>query len=129
MKKQTTEITISDETLLNRIYVIRGVKVMLDKNLAELYGVETKVLNQSVKRNLKRFPVDFMFQLSMDEWNIIQSQFVTSKKNNWSQFVTNSSKHRGMKYLPYAFAEQGLAMLSGILKSDRAINKHSNHLS
>jgi hypothetical protein len=121
MKKQTNEVTIPTETLMNRIYVIRGVKVMLDADLAELYGVETKVMNQSVKRNSKRFPDDFMFQLSTQEFEILKSQFVTSSQSNWSQIVTSSRKHRGDKYLPYAFTEQGVAMLSGILNSDRAI--------
>jgi hypothetical protein len=78
LKKQTTEIAIPEETLMNRIYLIRGVKMMLDKNLAELYGVETKVLNQSVKLNSKRFPDDFMFQLSTQEFEILRSQFATS---------------------------------------------------
>lgn len=109
MKKQTSEVTIPTETLMNKIYVIRGVKVMLDSDLAQLYGVETKVLNQSVKRNSKRFPEDFMFQLSTKEFEILKSQFVTS---SWG----------GARKLPYAFTEQGVAMLSGILNSDRAIN-------
>jgi hypothetical protein len=108
MKKQTNEVTIPTETLMNKIYVIRGVKVMLDTDLAELYGVETKVLNQSVKRNSKRFPEDFMFQLSTPEFEILKSQFVTS---SWG----------GARKLPFAFTEQGVAMLSGILNSDRAI--------
>ena len=108
MKKQTNEVTIPTETLMNKIYVIRGVKVMLDTDLAELYGVETKVLNQSVKRNSKRFPEDFMFQLSTPEFEILKSQFVTS---SWG----------GARKLPFALTEQGVAMLSGILNSDRAI--------
>ena len=83
-------------------------KVMLDSNLAELYGVETKVLIQSVKRNVDRFPEDFMFQLMNDEFKILRSQFVTSK---WG----------GRRYLPYVFTEQGIAMLSSVLNSKRAI--------
>ena len=93
----------------NKIYEIRGQKVMLDKDLAELYQVEVRVLNQSVKRNIKRFPHDFMFQLSEDEWGNLKSQFVTS---SWG----------GTRKLPFAFTEQGLAMLSGILNSDIAIS-------
>ena len=93
----------------NKIYEIGGQKVMLDKDLAELYQVEVRVLNQSVKRNIKRFPPDFMFQLSEDEWGNLKSQFVTS---SWG----------GTRKLPFAFTEQGLAMLSGILNSDIAIS-------
>lgn len=82
---------------------------MLDFDLAELYEVETKVLNQAVKRNINRFPEDFMFQLTKIEWNSLRSQFVTSKGKG------------GTRYFPYAFTEQGLAMLSGILNSEKAI--------
>ena len=96
------------EEIRNRIYEIRGRQVMLDKDLAELYGVETKVLNQAVKRNAKRFPDDFMFQLKNEEWEILRSQFATS---SWG----------GTRYLPYVFTEQGVAMLSSVLRSDTAI--------
>ena len=92
------------------IYVIRGQKVMLDSDLAELYGVETKVLNQAVKRNLERFPQDFMFQLTPEEYQVLKSQIVTSKKGSG-----------GKQKLPLVFTENGLAMLSGILNSQRAI--------
>ena len=92
-----------------KIYEIRGVKVMLDFDLATLYEVETKVLNQAVKRNIIRFLQDFMFQITLEEWN-----------KNSSQFVTSSSKHRGNTYLPYAFTEQGIAMLSSVLRSEKA---------
>ena len=92
----------------NLIYEIRGCKVMLDSDLAKLYGVETKVLNQSVKRNIKRFPSHFMFQLTKEEWQILKSQFVTS---SWG----------GVRKLPYVFTEQGVAMLSSVLKSEKAI--------
>jgi hypothetical protein len=94
--------------ITSRIYLVRGQKVMLDRDLAPLYGVETKVFNQAVKRNLNRFPADFMFQLSMDEFQNLRSQIVTS---SWG----------GQRYLPFAFTEQGVAMLSGVLTSDRAI--------
>lgn len=96
-------------TIQNLIYEIRGNKVMLDSDLATLYQVQTKVLNQAVKRNIKRFPEDFMFQLTEDEWKILKSQFVTSKKG-------------GKTKLPYVFTEQGVAMLSGLLNSDVAIS-------
>ena len=102
---------MEDAIIQNRIYEIRGIKVMFDFDLAELYEVGTKVLNQAVKRNISRFPEDFMFRLNTQEWN-----------NNWSQIVTSSQKHRSGYALPYAFTEQGVAMLSGILNSDRAIN-------
>lgn len=95
----------------SKIYEIRGVKVMLDFDLAELYDVETKVLNQAVKRNINRFPSDFMFRLTKDEWETMRSQFVTSSQNK-----------RNINVTPYAFTEQGLAMLSGILNSEKAIN-------
>jgi|JI10StandDraft_1071094.scaffolds.fasta_scaffold370074_1 hypothetical protein len=106
----------------NKIYEIRGIKVMLDFDLAGLYDVETKVLNQSVKRNIKRFPPDFMFQLTKDEFESLKSQFVTSNKLNSLHIETSSEKRGGNRRLPYAFTEQGLAMLSGILNSEKAIN-------
>ena len=96
------------EEIRSRIHTIRGKQVMLDKDLAELYGVEVRTLNQSVKRNENRFPPDFMFQLDREEWEILKSQFVTS---SWG----------GVRKLPYAFAEQGVAMLSSVLRSDTAI--------
>lgn len=96
------------EEIRSRIYTIRGKQVMLDKDLAELYGVEVKRLNEAVKRNSKRFPEDFMFQLDNEEWEILKSQFATS---SWG----------GARKLPYAFTEQGVAMLSSVLRSDTAI--------
>jgi hypothetical protein len=93
------------------IFVIRGQKVMLDSDLAVLYGVTTKVLNQAVRRNTARFPYDFMFELSSEEHDSLRSQFVTLKNRR--------GKHR--KYVPFVFTEQGVAMLSGVLNSDRAI--------
>ena len=102
--------TISIETVANKIFVIRGLKVMLDKDLAGLYGVETKRLKEQVRRNIQRFPEDFMFELTREELQ------------NWrSQFATSNSIRMGMRYPPMAFTEQGVAMLSSILKSDRAI--------
>lgn len=105
-----TNELIPVEIIENKIYIIRGYKVMLDSDLATLYDVETKVLNQAVKRNLERFPSDFMFQLTDDEWNSLRSQIVTTK--------INQSK---IRFNPYVFTEQGVAMLSGVLKSKRAI--------
>jgi hypothetical protein len=92
----------------SKIYEIRGLRVMLDFDLAEMYQVETKSLNLSVKRNMRRFPSDFMFQLTKDEWDNLRLQFETSKRG-------------GRRYLPYAFTEQGVSMLSGLLNSDIAI--------
>lgn len=99
------EITV----IQNKIYEIRGVRVMLDRDLAELYQVTTSALNQAVKRNNKRFPDDFMFQLTPDEFANLKSQIVTS---SWG----------GVRKMPFAFTEQGLSMLSGLLNSDVAIN-------
>ncbi|MBD65418.1 MAG: DNA-binding protein [Halobacteriovoraceae bacterium] len=101
---------IQIDQIQNKIYVIRGVQVMLDRYLAELYGVETRVLNQSVRRNLKRFPDDFMFKLTREENEALKSQIVTSKEGRG-----------GKQKQPLVFTENGVAMLSAVLKSDRAI--------
>jgi len=98
------------EIIENKIYLIRGMRVMLDSNLARLYGVPTKSLNLAVKRNIERFPIDFMFQLDNDETTLLRSQIETSKKGRG-----------GRRYLPYVFTEQGVAMLSAVLKSKRAV--------
>ncbi|MEW5949680.1 MAG: ORF6N domain-containing protein [Thermodesulfobacteriota bacterium] len=98
------------EMIERRIYLIRGHKVMLDRDLAELYEVPTRRLNEQVRRNIARFPSDFMFQLSSEETEKLRSQFATS-----------SSGHGGRRYLPYVFTEQGVAMLSSVLNSERAI--------
>jgi phage regulator Rha-like protein len=100
---------IPDETIIRKIHMLRGQKVILDRDLAELYGIETKVLNQSVKRNGARFPEDFMFRLTNKEAEISRSQFVTLKQG------------QNTKYLPFAFTEQGVAMLSGVINSAKAI--------
>lgn len=102
------EINIPDEIITSKIYLIRGQKVMLDKDLAELYGVTTGNLNKAVGRNIKRFPNDFMFEMVKEEFDNLRSQFDTSK---WG----------GTRKPPKAFTEQGVAMLSGVLNSDRAI--------
>ena len=105
------------EIIEKKIFLIRGQKVMLDVDLAELYGVPTKAFNQAVNRNRVRFPEDFMFKLAPDDLKILRFQFGTS--NLRSQFVT--SRWGGRRYLPYAFTEQGIAMLSGVLNSPRAV--------
>lgn len=115
---------IQQQTIENRIFTIRGVQVMLDSHLAEMYGVDTKVLNQAVKRNKERFPEQFMFQITEVEFENLRSQFATSSSESLrSQFVTSSSstKHGGRRYLPYVFTEQGIAMLSAVLRSETAV--------
>ena len=98
------------QNIREKIFMIRGFKVMLDRDLAELYGVEIRVLNQAVRRNIKRFPEDFMFQLTLKEESLLRSQIV---------ILEGKGKHS--KYLSMAFTEQGVSMLSSVLKSDRAI--------
>jgi len=111
-KSNTGAITVSTDNIAASILIIRGQKVMLDSDLAALYGVATKVLVQAVKRNADRFPEDFMFQLTAEEAACLRSQFVTLN--------TGRGQHR--KYLPYGFTEQGVAMLSSVLHSDRAVH-------
>lgn len=108
-KTKDKEPVTNCDHLTSLIYLIRGERIMLDSDLAKLYGVETKVLNQAVKRNIQRFPGDFMFQLTKEE--CLRSQFVT----------LNEGRGQHLKYLPHAFTENGVAMLSSILRSDRAI--------
>ena len=110
MPKAITSIAITEETIIEKIYLIRGRKVMLDRDLAELYGVETRVLNQAVRRNERRFPADFMFQLTAEELNDWKSQIVISKREKL-----------GLRKPPLAFTEQGVAMLSSVLNSETAI--------
>ena len=109
---------------------LRNQKVILDADLAELYGVPTKVFNQAVKRNADRFPEDFMFQLTAQEWRSLKSQIATSSLEkpqaegvvpNWSQFVTSSKRHRGAAYRPTAFTEHGAIMAATILNSPEAV--------
>ena len=104
------KITKAEEVIRNRILIIRECKVMLDRDLAELYGVSTKRFNEQVRRNTERFPPDFMFQLTQAEYENLRSQIATS-----------SSSYGGRRYLPYAFTEHGVAMLSSILSSKQAI--------
>lgn len=111
------------EVIARLVHAVRGERVLFDADLADLYGVSTKALNQAVKRNRNRFPADFMFRLTAEEWRVIRSQSVTPspRTRNRSQIVTSSSKHRGAVYQPYAFTEQGVAMLSSVLRSTRAV--------
>ena len=114
--------TPKPENLAHIVFLVRGEKVLLDADLADLYGVATKVLNQAVKRNMDRFPADFMFQLAPGEWEQLRSQSVTASsktKTKRSQVVTASQ--RNISALPYAFTEQGVAMLSSVLRSPRAV--------
>jgi hypothetical protein len=110
MPARTPAIAVAAERVGQFILVIRRQRVLLDQDLAALYGVETRSLLQAVKRNLERFPPDFMFELSAAEWTALRSQSVTSKP-----------RRGGRRYAPYAFTEQGVAMLSSVLNSDRAI--------
>lgn len=133
------------EIIHNKIYEIRGHKVMLDYEIAEMFEVETRTLNQAVKRNIERFPEDFMFQLTEAEWELMRSQIATSSgssalrsqnvtlnedvlisqfvtsKGNSSQFVMSSNKNRGKTYRPYAFTEHGVTMLASVLRSQKAV--------
>ncbi len=110
MTKKEISLMVPDEIIMNQIYYIRGQKIMLDRDLAELYGVETKQLKRQVKRNIDRFPEDFMFEMTSMELR------------NWrSQFGTSKSEQMGLRHTPFCFTEQGVAMLSSVLNSDRAI--------
>ncbi|MBO9633444.1 MAG: ORF6N domain-containing protein [Chitinophagaceae bacterium] len=133
---------VAIESIQNRIYTIREKQVMLDFDLAALYEVETKVLNQAVKRNANRFPEDFMFRLTAEEWEELRDQIPTGRDGHVdmrSQIVTasagketttsvvfsiNTIKKRADKFLPHAFTEQGVGMLSGVLHSDKAVKMH-----
>jgi hypothetical protein len=127
------DLSLSQQYIESRIFNIRGVQVMIDRDLAELYQVETRVLNQAVKRNIVRFPENFRFQLTEDETNelvancdrfgFLRSQNTTSNSKSQNVTLNDSSSKRGqnIKYLPYAFTEQGVAMLSSVLRSDIAI--------
>jgi hypothetical protein len=121
-------IILKPENVAQLVFFIRGEKVLLDADLAMLYGVEPRVLNQAVARNRKRFPADFMFQLSAREYDVLTSQIVISNKDDArgasalrSQIVISKKGRGGRRYLPYAFTEQGVAMLSSVLRSARAV--------
>lgn len=110
MSEKLTLAVISDSIIVNKIYEVRGQKVMLDSDLAELYGVETRILNQALKRNADRFPLDFMFQIAEHEWEALRSHFVISKPGRG-----------GRQYLPNVFTEHGVLMLSSVLNNPIAI--------
>ena len=121
---------VVEESLEPLIFTVRGHRIILDADLARLYGVTTKRLNEATKRNRQRFPDDFAFQLTLGELAALRSQFVTlnpqpfdsmSGKSNWSQFATSSSRHRGAVYRPWAFTEHGALMAANILRSGRAV--------
>ena len=116
-------ITPKPENLAKLVYLVRGEKVLLDSDLAELYDVEARVLNQSVARNRARFPDDFMFQLTTEEWTAMRSQTVTSSQSvaGLTSQIVMSNARGGRRTLPYAFTEQGVAMLSSVLRSQRAV--------
>jgi phage regulator Rha-like protein len=110
MAKSTKIIAVADEAIMNKIYLIRGQKVMIDRDLAELYEVETKRLKEAVRRNASRFPKDFMFEMNKKEFEIWRTQNATSKEDK-----------QGLRYAPFCFSEQGVTMLSCVLNSDRSI--------
>jgi hypothetical protein len=114
MPKSNKALVIPDELVMYKSCLILGQKVILDRDLAELYGVETRTLNQAVKRNADRFPEDFMFQLTKAEWETLRSQFV----------ILETGRGKYPKYQPTAFTEQGVSMLSGVLNSETAIRVH-----
>jgi hypothetical protein len=111
MAKEIKSIAVAEDAIISKIYLIRGHKVMIDRDLAELYGVETKQLKRQVRRNIDRFPGDFMFELNAEEFQEWRSQFGASKEGD----------RMGLRYAPYVFTEQGVAMLSTVLNSERAI--------
>lgn len=121
---ENRKFVVQEERINSRIFVMRGARVMISTHLAELYEVEPRALLQAVKRNLKRFPEDFMFQLTVEEANLLTSQSMILKKQSEpaprSQIVI-LKRGKNIKYLPYAFTEQGVPMLASILRSDRAI--------
>ncbi len=117
-------LILKPENVAQLVFFIRGEKVMFDADLAKLYGVSTKALNQAMRRNKTRFPDDFAFRLPRHELDALRSQFVTTSKGRhgmWSQIVTTSQKRRRSDSLPFAFTEQGVAMLSSVLRSPRAV--------
>lgn len=126
-KNVTSRVAVPLERIERRILLIRGQKVMLDADLAGLYEVETKALNQAVRRNIERFPEDFTFQLTDEETTVLRSQSVTSNEGNGetavlrSQSAASNEGRGGRRYNPYAFTEQGVAMLSSVLRSSRAV--------
>jgi len=123
MKSKKLQTTFPVTTVEGRIHLVRGRKVILDRDLADLYGASTRALNQAVKRNIQRFPDEFVFRLTTDEADALRSQSVTltEAEPNRSQIVTGSQKHRDPRFLPYAFTEHGALMAANVLRSPRAI--------
>ncbi len=123
MKSKKLQTTLPITTVEGRIHLVRGRKVILDRDLAELYGASTKALNQAVKRNTQRFPDEFVFRVTKEEADALRSQSVTliEPDPNRSQIVTGSQKHRDPRSLPYAFTEHGALMAANVLRSPRAI--------
>jgi ORF6N domain len=115
------ESPVSVEQIDRMIRTIRGVRVMLDRDLAKIYGVPTFRFNEAIKRNRHRFPPDFMFQLTREEFDALKSQIAMSKPDNSSQFAMSSGKHRGAAYRPYAFTEHGALQAANVLRSPRAV--------
>jgi len=117
------KVTLKPENIAQLVFFVRGEKVMFDADLAKLYGVSTKALNQAFRRNKQRFPTDFVFQLSNREYNDLKSQNVTSsaRETNLRSQIVTSRQHGGRRRPPYAFTEQGVAMLSSVLRSQRAV--------
>jgi len=115
------ESPVSVEQIDRMIRTIRGVRVMLDRDLAKIYGVPTFRFNEAIKRNRHRFPPDFMFQLTGEEFDALKSQIAMSKPDNSSQFAMSSGKQRGAAYRPYAFTEHGALQAANVLRSPRAV--------
>jgi ORF6N domain len=124
------KLALKPENIAQLVFFIRREKVMLDADLARLYGVSTKALNQALRRNRERFPDDFFFQVTGEEFAFLRSQSVTSNaeepypqglRPNWSQFVTSSRKHRGARYRPYAFTEHGALEAANVVRSPRVV--------
>ncbi len=110
-EEKDNQVMLPDEVVMTKIFIVRGQKVMIDRDLAELYGVETKRLKEAVRRNIARFPEDFMFEMTKEEFS------------NWrTQFATSNSDKKGLRYAPFCFTEQGVTMLSCVLNSQRAIH-------
>ncbi len=121
MAKKELQALVAEQKILNRIYVIRGEKLIIDQDLAEMYGVETKQLKRQVKRNIDRFPKDFMFTLTAKEFENLRSQIGTSSQPAQRALREGKAGWGGLRYTPMAFTEQGVAMLSSILNSKTAI--------
>jgi len=123
--RRKSESLIPTEQIDEMIRTIRGTRVMLDRDLAKIYGVPTFRFNEAIKRNRHRFPEDFMFQLTREEFNSLKSQIAMSGRQNSSQIAMSSSKHRGAAYRPYAFTEHGALQAANVLRSSRAVQMNT----